>query len=257
MVFLHPNGFCAGLFDPVARRLAEDQGFRPLAVDLRGHGRSGKPPPPDPYAYDLMAADVAAVLDAWGLDEVDVVGGSLGGGVGVHLDRLQPGRVRRLVLCEAIAVPVLEEPSPAQSQMAMAALRRRVVWPSREEMVRSYGSRPPLGRLAPEALAAYVEWGTDELEDGHVALSCPPAVEAAIFGGLPARRGAAEAFAHLPFLRAKPVLLAGDCSAVPQEFFTAAADAAGVLLEVVSGGHFFFHEDTDRAVGLVTEHLGP
>jgi pimeloyl-ACP methyl ester carboxylesterase len=240
----------------VARRLADSEGFRPLAIDLRGHGRSDKPAPPDPYAYDLMAADVAAVLDAWGLDEVDVVGGSLGGGVGVHLDRLQPGRVRTLVLCEAIAVAVPEEPLPAQSHMASAALRRRVVWPTREEMVRSYGSRPPLDRLAPEALAAYIEWGTDELEDGQVALSCPPAVEAAIFAGVPARRSVAEAFEHLPSLRAKPVLLAGDCSAVPREFFTAAAAAAGVPLELVSGGHFFFHEDTDRAVDLVSSHLG-
>lgn len=77
LVLLHPNGFCAGLFDPIARLLAARGTFRPVGVDLRGHGASHKPAPPEPYRYDLMAADVAAVLDRFGFDEVVAVGGSL------------------------------------------------------------------------------------------------------------------------------------------------------------------------------------
>ncbi|MER3453135.1 MAG: alpha/beta hydrolase, partial [Acidimicrobiia bacterium] len=41
LVLLHPNGFCAGLFDPLARRLAGSR--RVLGVDLRGHGGSDAP----------------------------------------------------------------------------------------------------------------------------------------------------------------------------------------------------------------------
>ena len=37
-LLLHPNGFCAGFFDPLARRLRDT--FRPIGVDLRGHGGS-------------------------------------------------------------------------------------------------------------------------------------------------------------------------------------------------------------------------
>src|SRR5581483_8333365 len=109
LVLLHPNGFCAGLFDPIARRLATGGAFRPIGVDLRGHGGTDKPAPPDPYHYEGMAADVIAVLDELGLDDVDIVGGSLGGGVAIHVDRTQPGRARRLVLCEPIALPVTAE----------------------------------------------------------------------------------------------------------------------------------------------------
>ena len=47
-------------------------------------------------------------------------------------------------------------------------------------MIQSYGSRPPMDRLAPEALAAYVEWGTHDRSDGQVELACPPAIEAAM-----------------------------------------------------------------------------
>src|SRR5207237_6765948 len=75
VVLLHPNGFCAGLFDPIARRLAAGGAFRPVGIDLRGHGATDKPEPPDPYTYEAMAGDVIAVVDALGCDDVDTVGG--------------------------------------------------------------------------------------------------------------------------------------------------------------------------------------
>ncbi len=114
VVLLHPNGFCAGLFDPIARRLAAGGAFRPIGVDLRGHGGTDKPEPPDPYRYDAMAGDVVAVLDALGFDDVDVVGGSLGGGVAIHVDQQQPGRARRLLLCEPIALPPTADRAPGE-----------------------------------------------------------------------------------------------------------------------------------------------
>ena len=55
------------------------------------------------------------------------------------------------------------------------------MWPDRETMVQSYGSRPPLDVLAPDALAAYIRWGTLDRTDGQVELACPPDIEAAIF----------------------------------------------------------------------------
>jgi pimeloyl-ACP methyl ester carboxylesterase len=258
LVLLHPNGFCAGLFDPVARRLAAGGAFRPVGVDLRGHGGSDKPEPPEPYTYEHMAGDVLAVLDTLGFDEVDIAGGSLGGGVAIHVDRRQPGRARRLLLCEPIAFPMpggittRDGPHP----MAVGALRRRVVWASREAMTLSYASRPPLDRLAPEALAAYIAWGTVDRPGGPVELACPPAVEAAIFAGPPALRGVHAAWEHLPQLTASVAVLAGDRSFVPRERSEAVAAAAGVPLVVVPGDHFFLHEDTARGVALIEEHLG-
>ena len=274
VVLLHPNGFCAGLFDPIARRLAAGGAFHPIGVDLRGHGGTDKPEPPGPYHYEGMAGDVIAVLDALGFGEVDIVGGSLGGGVAIHVDRQQPGRARRLLLCEPIAMPIpADSPVSVAHPMAAGALRRKVVWPSREAMIHSYGSRPPLDRLAPEALAAYVAWGTVDRAvpggsrrpcrgdtphppGGQVQLACPPAVEAAIFAGSPALRGVQAAWDHLPHLTASVAMLAGMSSFVPRGRVEAAAAAAGVPLVVVPGDHFFLHEDTARGVALVEEHLG-
>ena len=257
VVLLHPNGFCAGLFDPIARRLSANGCYRPIGIDLRGHGGTDKPEPPEPYRYEGMAGDVLAALDELGLDDVDIVGGSLGGGVAVHVDRQQPGRARRLVLCEPIAIPIKADALAGEAHpMAAAALRRKVVWPSREAMIHSYGPRPPLDQLAPEALAAYIAWGTVDRRDGQVELACPPPVEAAIFSGRPALAGVQAAWEHLPELTASVALLAGAISSIPVSRFEAAAAAAGVPLEIVDGGHFFLHEDTARGVAIIEGHLG-
>ncbi|HEY4409087.1 MAG TPA: hypothetical protein VGO87_04345, partial [Acidimicrobiia bacterium] len=179
-------------------------------------------------------------------------------GVAVHLDKLQPGRARRLMLCEPIVLPIGAGQTASTAQpMAAAALRRKVVWPSREAMVHSYGSRPPMDRLAPEALAAYIEWGTHDRPDGQVELACPPRIEAAIFAGEPALAGVNAGFEHLPHLTASVAVLCGDRTTVPRDRMEAAAAAAGVKLEVVpDGGHFFLSEDTARGVALIESHLG-
>ena len=91
LLLLHPNGFCAGLFDPLARELRDS--FRPIGVDLRAHGGTDEPPTVDGYAYEEMARDVLAVLDALGVPSAVALGESLGGGVAVVVDRLRPGFV--------------------------------------------------------------------------------------------------------------------------------------------------------------------
>ncbi len=72
--------------------------FRCVCVDLRGHGASDKPL--SGYAYDDMCADVGALLRALDLDEVTLVGWSMGAGVALKYatECDGEGRVARLVL---------------------------------------------------------------------------------------------------------------------------------------------------------------
>ncbi|MFI8086216.1 alpha/beta fold hydrolase [Kitasatospora sp. NPDC086009] len=79
---------------------------RVLALDLRGHGDSGRP---GRYGVEPMRDDVLAFLDALGLDRVDVVGHSMGGVVAYLLAQEHPERVGRLVL-EDVPAPY---PRPA------------------------------------------------------------------------------------------------------------------------------------------------
>ena len=261
LLLLHPNGMGAGFFEPLA--LALRDAFRPVAVDLRGHGGTDTPRTRAGFGFAEMAADVVAVLDQLGIGETVAVGESLGGGVSVLVDEQRPGMIRRLLLCEPVAFSpdgrTLRPPGTGHGDggnyMSTIARRRRAVWPDRATVYESYRSRPPFDVVAPEALAAYVRWGFVDRTDGQVELACYPDVEATIFEVSGEPIGAPAAWAHLGELTADAVLACGAQSELPAEWFAAQAQHAGAPLVTLSGGHFFLQEDTARAARLVGEHL--
>ncbi|HVI91876.1 MAG TPA: alpha/beta fold hydrolase, partial [Dongiaceae bacterium] len=51
-------------------------GYRAITIDSRGHGRSSRDA--RPYSYELMAADVIAVMDQLALDKAAFIGWSDG-----------------------------------------------------------------------------------------------------------------------------------------------------------------------------------
>jgi pimeloyl-ACP methyl ester carboxylesterase len=75
-------------------------GARVIGVDARGHGRSGRSREPDRYRGDAHAHDVTAVLDAAGVDQVDLVGYSMGSLTAMRLFSLD-SRIRSAALCGA------------------------------------------------------------------------------------------------------------------------------------------------------------
>lgn len=77
-----------------------DGGARVIAIDTRGHGRSGRSADPDRYRGDVHADDVDAVLEAIGADQVDIVGYSMGSTTAMRLFR-DPSRLRSVALCGA------------------------------------------------------------------------------------------------------------------------------------------------------------
>ena len=250
VVLLHPNGFCGGLYEPIARGLA---GFaRPIAVDLLGHGASSAPRAADAYTFERLAEDVLGVLDAFGLRGIAGVGGSLGGAVAILVDRLDPGRWSRLLLAEPVAFEFPAERPAGTNPMADVARKRRRTFASRDEMRAAYAAREPLSQLAPEALAAYVEWGTVPDGDG-VHLACDPEVEATIFEGSGSPAGAADAWDHLARLSCPVTVVAGRDTFLPDVFAAQAARARAELV-TLPGGHFVLHEETARGVDLVRRY---
>jgi pimeloyl-ACP methyl ester carboxylesterase len=73
-------------------------GRRVLAPDMRGHGDSGKPTDPAAYAGFAMAKDMSALLDHLGLDEVDVMGYSMGSITTLRMLSLGERRIRSAIL---------------------------------------------------------------------------------------------------------------------------------------------------------------
>lgn len=75
-----------------------DAGYRVIAIDNRGHGRSDKPRDPEAYRPWVMAGDAAALLDHLRIPEAHVMGYSMGARISVFLALRHPDRVRSLVL---------------------------------------------------------------------------------------------------------------------------------------------------------------
>ena len=101
VVALHGMCSTGATWDRVAARLAE-HGRRTIALDLRGHGGSSRP---GTYACSAMRDDVLAFLDHRGLQQVDLLGHSLGGHVALLVAQHSPHRVRRLVVEDASPPP--------------------------------------------------------------------------------------------------------------------------------------------------------
>ena len=78
------------------QRIPLSFGYRVIALDNRGAGRSDKPF--GHYSLDQMADDAIAVLDAEGIDRVHVVGASMGGAISQIVAVNHPHRVRSLTL---------------------------------------------------------------------------------------------------------------------------------------------------------------
>jgi len=93
LVLLHGLGDDATIWDGVAPEFARY--YRVLAMDLRGHGQSDWP---GTYSFELMRDDVLGVLDQLGVDQINLLGHSMGGSVAYLIAEKEPGRIDRLIL---------------------------------------------------------------------------------------------------------------------------------------------------------------
>ncbi|MCC6443498.1 MAG: alpha/beta fold hydrolase [Armatimonadetes bacterium] len=98
------------LWDPHVA--AYEQHFRCILIDNRGAGRSDKPE--GPYTTRMMADDVAALMDALGIEQARVAGISMGGAIAQELALCYPQKVKSLILictwprCDPYTVNVFE-----------------------------------------------------------------------------------------------------------------------------------------------------
>ena len=95
VVLLHGSALSRAIWRGLGYVQALD-GFTVVRVDLRGHGRSGKPYDPESYRMPLVVEDVLTVMDAVGAERAHVVGYSFGARVAFALAAAAPGRIASL-----------------------------------------------------------------------------------------------------------------------------------------------------------------
>lgn len=100
-------------------RLLERTGYRTIAYDARGHGRSTPAPAPMAYGYEHLAGDLEAVLDALDAPRALVAGASMGALTALSFTLAHPDRVAAVAVITPAYDPTL--PSPlAQERDALA-----------------------------------------------------------------------------------------------------------------------------------------
>ncbi|MEH3106566.1 MAG: alpha/beta hydrolase [Sphingomonas fennica] len=109
VVLTHGWPLNADSWDDQALALAQ-AGYRVIAYDRRGFGRSGQPF--SGYDYDTLADDLATVIETTGATDATIVGFSMGGGeVARYLSRHQGKGVVKAGLVSSVVAYLLKDES--------------------------------------------------------------------------------------------------------------------------------------------------
>lgn len=107
VVLIHGWPLTGDMFEYQTLALLE-AGFRVITYDRRGFGQSGHPA--TGYNYDTFADDLAAVLEDLNLQNVALVGFSMGGGeIARYLSRHGASRISKAVLVASVAGYLLKD----------------------------------------------------------------------------------------------------------------------------------------------------
>jgi pimeloyl-ACP methyl ester carboxylesterase len=214
---------------PFDRSIWRDQidgleGFRRIAPDLRGMGQSDAPDLG--YSMALYAADLAAVLDALGADQVVLCGLSMGGYVAFEFLRQWRARVRGLVLMDTRAEADAPEVRRARDAAAATARER--------------GTAAVTDAMLPKILSPSTLTGRpDVVERVRSLMASTPA--AGLVGALGAMRDRASSESLLTSLAGLPTLIVVGSEDIltPPDHSRAMAEAIpGAQLAIISGaGH--------------------
>ncbi|WP_166908393.1 alpha/beta fold hydrolase [Mycobacterium sp. DL440] len=159
LVFTHSWGLNSGQWRLITNTLV-DKGFRCVAYDRRGHGGSGAYE--GEWTVDLLADDLARVLEHLDLDDVTLVGHSLGcGEIGRYLSRHGTARVNRAVLV-AGQLPLVVKTADNPDGVPEAMLDAMLVELERDVRQWCIDNIPPF--LGPHTVAPeIVEWTVDQI----------------------------------------------------------------------------------------------
>ncbi len=146
------------------------QGYRVVAHDRRGHGRSSQPW--EGNDMDHYADDLAAVIDTLDLKDVTLVGFSTGGGeVARYIGRHGTGRVKKAVLVSAVPPMMLRtEDNPDGVPLEAFDGIRKASLEDRSQLYLDLASGPFYGFNRPGAKVSQGlidNWRAQGMQAGH------------------------------------------------------------------------------------------
>ena len=252
---MHATSFCAEVWGP-AWEVARSAGLgarRALAIDQRGHGRSGTPSEPPAYAWTRVAGDVLSVLEAEIASEEPalLIGHSSGGTAVLAAAAMRPERVAGVAVVEPVLfeppAPGVDADSFAGSRLfAERARKRRARFEDRDAARAALESRFPYSGFAASALDAYLDGGFEVTGDGALVLRCAPETEAWAYQGA----AALDLWPLVPRIEAPVQVIAAEHSAIPAPLLERLRGCrGGVRVDQVTGTTHFAVMERPEPVG--------
>jgi len=162
---------CARDFEPLAPVLA-DIGYHVVCPDVVGRGDSDRLADPASYEVRQYVADMQILLKHLAVHEVDWIGTSMGGLIGMTLAATSPGAIRRLVLNDI--GPFIPRAAIQRLDSYTGGDPRFADLGEAEAYIRTHAA--PLGELSDERWRWMAEIRTRPLEGGGLRLHYDPAV---------------------------------------------------------------------------------
>lgn len=243
-MFTHSWGLNSGQWNQVIQRLV-DNGFRCIAYDRRGHGHSGAYD--GEWTVDLLADDLAGLIEHLDLGDVTLVGHSLGCGEIVrYLSRHGTARVNRAVLV-AGQLPLVVETADNPDGVPEAMLDAMLAELERDVRQWCIDNAPPF--FGPHTVAPeMVDWTVDQI--AAVPVETLLATQ---------RMGShADYRAELAELDLPVLLIHGDADvSTPIELTgrrTAALLPRAELIEIPGAAHGLYLTHADRVIDAISAH---
>lgn len=243
VVCVHGVAQHGGVFEGLGKRLAA-AGRRVTAVDLRGHGDSGREPP---WNTETHVEDLLATLDAGGIERATLVGHSFGGRIAAALAAGSPERVEGLVLLD----PGLEVP-PERALRSAEIERLDWSFATPDGAVNALLSNESMVAAPRDTVAAFVRDDVRKGPDGRFRFRFCAAAAVVAWSEVTL---AAPSIAQVPTLivRAEVALYDGD--AQMQRY----GEQLGELLTAVRvpNGHNLLWESPQETIAAIEGFLGP
>ncbi len=221
------------------------QEFQVIAFDNRGAGRSDKPD--IPYTMEMMADDIAGLLDVIDIDSAHIFGISLGGMVAQHFALRHPRRVTSLILgCTRCGGPnsIMDDPG---SRNVLDPERLWTMTP--EERARD---------MLPALWSQEFIDNNPEIVEEHIALSIENPIDPPGYIRQLQAANSHDTYDRLPEIKAPTLVIAGDADRlipVGNSVILASRIPGVELVILPKMGHGFYTEARDETSRIITDFM--
>jgi pimeloyl-ACP methyl ester carboxylesterase len=246
LLFIHGGSAFGHWWDFVAPPFVDR--FHALAMDLRGHGESDHSADGQ-YAIEDYAADVAAMIESWGLGDPALVGHSRGGLVAMAYAAAHRGRVRALAVIDSPAF-ISEEVLLAFAQSVKDWRPRR--YATLEQACAGFKLLPRETHATPDMLRQMARFAYRQEDDGAWVVRIDPRCRA---------REPFNALDYLPNVACPTLIVKAELSPLLSREharrMAAAVRGSGTMAEIKGAYHHAMLDNPGALVRILSEFLDP